>query len=287
MNEKFYTLLNEKVMKQLEKGIIPWQKEWNSISYNIISKKNYSPLNQMLLETPGGYMSWNQLKAQGKSLVKGCHGEQVFFTACETLYRIGNEFFTAFQLSKKNIDIADIKKEDRKEFWCNKVYTVFSERNFTDYKEPEITEEITQELENAEKCINDYIAREKVTVINSKKAQNSDITNSIKIASKSDFENLSSYYRTFFHEIIHNTAQAVGRDKSKYHQSRTARAREELVAEIGANILCNRFRLKPDYENSASYIANWAEFIKDEKDFFYRAYKDAEKSAKYVLQENF
>ena len=52
MSKNVYEMVTEKIIEELEKGRIPWQKPWTGVksgTYNRISKKPYSLLNQMLL----------------------------------------------------------------------------------------------------------------------------------------------------------------------------------------------------------------------------------------------
>lgn len=57
MKEKVnvYQMVTDRVIEQLEKGIVPWQKPWSGAgladggAINYISRKPYSFLNQMLL----------------------------------------------------------------------------------------------------------------------------------------------------------------------------------------------------------------------------------------------
>lgn len=46
-------MVTDRIISQLEQGVIPWQKPWTGIrsgAYNRITKKPYSLLNQMLLQ---------------------------------------------------------------------------------------------------------------------------------------------------------------------------------------------------------------------------------------------
>ena len=48
MAKSVYEMVTERVINQLEKGIVPWRKPWTGIkggAYNRISKKSYSLLN--------------------------------------------------------------------------------------------------------------------------------------------------------------------------------------------------------------------------------------------------
>src|SRR5690606_33529022 len=64
------------------------------------------------------------------------------------------------------------------------------------------------------------------------------------------FKDAASYAAVLGHEHIHWTAKAdrVGRDLSRYGKDQTERAREELVAEIGAALLCADLCIVPELE---------------------------------------
>ena len=50
MSKSVYEMVTERIIDQLEQGVIPWQKPWTGVrsgAFNRISKKPYSLLNQM------------------------------------------------------------------------------------------------------------------------------------------------------------------------------------------------------------------------------------------------
>ena len=58
MTEKanVYKMVTDRIIAELETGIIPWQKPWTGIrsgAFNRISKNPYSLINQMLLKHNG------------------------------------------------------------------------------------------------------------------------------------------------------------------------------------------------------------------------------------------
>ena len=46
-----YTIVNEKIVKMLEEGVVPWRKPWTSsgLPRNLVSKKPYRGINHFLL----------------------------------------------------------------------------------------------------------------------------------------------------------------------------------------------------------------------------------------------
>ena len=82
MSKSVYEMVTDRIMEQLENNFIPWQKPWAGIrsgSFNRISKKPYSLLNQMLLKFDGEYASYKQWQDIGGHVRKGAQSEIVVF----------------------------------------------------------------------------------------------------------------------------------------------------------------------------------------------------------------
>jgi len=67
----------------------------------------------------------------------------------------------------------------------------------------------------------------------------------------------------------------------------SAYSREELVAEIGSTMLCNRIGIESEksFRNSAAYIQSWLKALKNDNKMIVWASKRAEDAAKYILGE--
>ena len=77
-----YEMVTDRIIAQLEQGIIPWEKLWSGIrsgAYNRISKKPYSLINQMMLSHNGDYASFKQWQQLGCHVRKGAKSEIVVF----------------------------------------------------------------------------------------------------------------------------------------------------------------------------------------------------------------
>ena len=76
-----YQEITNRIMEQMEGGVIPWQKPWVSsgscISY--ATGKAYSLLNQMLLGRPGEYLTFNECRKAGGYVRKGEKASMVVF----------------------------------------------------------------------------------------------------------------------------------------------------------------------------------------------------------------
>src|SRR3546814_6730609 len=83
------------------------------------------------------------------------------------------------------------------------------------------------------------------------------------------FDSDEDFISTLGHEIVHSTgsAQRLARETLRdYFKDRTIRAREELVAEIGASFLMADLGLgyspRPDH---AAYVASWLNMLGNDK----------------------
>ena len=76
-----YSEVTNRIMEQMEQGIIPWQKPWVACGKAIsrTTGKPYSLLNQMLLGRPGEYLTFKQCQEAGGKVKKGKKSSMVVF----------------------------------------------------------------------------------------------------------------------------------------------------------------------------------------------------------------
>lgn len=80
-----YQMVTDRIISELEKGIIPWHKPWSGAgladggAVNYVSRKPYSMLNQMLLGREGEYLTFKQVKDLGGDIKKGAKSQMVVF----------------------------------------------------------------------------------------------------------------------------------------------------------------------------------------------------------------
>tara|TARA_R110002167_G_scaffold93474_1_gene250452 strand:- start:2875 stop:3807 length:933 start_codon:yes stop_codon:yes gene_type:complete len=106
----------------------------------------------------------------------------------------------------------------------------------------------------------------------------------IKLPNQSLFDSEEGYYATLLHELVHWTGHEtrLGRFERGVNKN-TDYAKEELVAEIGATLLCRHFGIQAPLENHASYLKGWMTEL-SEKDFE-EAVKLAGKSLTWLLRK--
>ena len=76
-----YAAVTDRIIAQMEQGVIPWQKPWvsNGKAVSHATGKPYSLLNQMLLGRPGEYLTFKQCQDAGGKVKKGEKAQLVVF----------------------------------------------------------------------------------------------------------------------------------------------------------------------------------------------------------------
>jgi antirestriction protein ArdC len=104
------------------------------------------------------------------------------------------------------------------------------------------------------------------------------------------FKDIENYYSTLFHEITHSTKH-VSRMGVRYKKSqkKLEYANEELVAEMGAMIVCTELGLQYERQNSLSYLKGWLERAVNSNqnidDVLVEAYTFASEAAEFLLKD--
>ncbi|WP_372640201.1 zincin-like metallopeptidase domain-containing protein [Ancylomarina sp.] len=81
---------------------------------------------------------------------------------------------------------------------------------------------------------------------------------SIHMVDFKQFHQIDSYYSVLFHEITHSTKNPKRLGRGKFGTTKTLKyANEELVAEMGAMIICTELGLKYNRQNGLVYLKGW------------------------------
>lgn len=108
-------------------------------------------------------------------------------------------------------------------------------------------------------------------------------TDSICLPSPERFETAAAFVATWCHEAIHSTGHKsrLARDLSGLMGS-TSYAKEELVAELGAFLLCRRLEVDSCAENHAAYLSHWIQMLRESPRMLFKVLSDARKAADLV-----
>lgn len=274
-----YSIVTERIIKQLEQGYIPWKKPWVNCldgTFNRISRKPYSLLNQLLLTHEGEYATFKQWEQIGGKVKKGEKSEIIVFWKMQEV----TEKTETGEIQVRNIPVLRYYNV----FHISQVENVFplddSENRFD-----------TEPIEEAEKVFRGYTEREHITlhIGDGNKAFYRPFDDSITLPSMAQFERAEEFYSTAFHECGHSTMKATRCDREAEnkgsHFGNEGYAKEELVAEITSSAIVHSLGLETEdtFKNNCAYIQNWLSVLKNDKKFIVSATGKAEKAAKYIL----
>ena len=272
-----YAAVTDRIIEQMEQGIIPWRKPWvasgKAISH--ATGKPYSLLNQLMLGRPGEYLTFKQCQKAGGRVRKGEKGSMVVFW--------------------KFIEQEDEETGEKKQVPFLRYYNVFHIDQCEGITAKHTTETAfpdgAEALDVAQDIIYDYLSREGVKLLHEEgdRAFYRPSTDEVVLPIRKQFMSTAEYYSTAFHELTHSTG----------HPSRLNRltqpsffgsgdySKEELVAEIGAAALVSYVGLETasSFRNSAAYIQNWLGVLKGDKRFIVSAAGRAEKAVNLILNQ--
>lgn len=270
MSTNVYEIVTNRIIEQLEKGVIPWEKPWTGIrseAYNRITKRSYSLLNQMLLKYDGEYATFKQWQELGGHVRKDEKSEIVVF-------------WKMLPVEEENKEGEKVKKT----IPLLRYYNVFHISQVEDI-EPLPKEELKEiePIEEVEKILIDYVTREGIKLEHtaSNEAYYRPSTDTIHLPLMEQFKNITEYYGTFAHEAIHST-MTTSRCNRKEDNKLVA---EELVAEIGRANILNILGIETNhsFRNTTAYIQSWLQVLKNDVKFIVSASSKAEKATKYIL----
>lgn len=292
-----YEMVTERITEQLKQGNIPWRKPWAGLAgedggaINYVSRHPYSLLNQMMLGRPGEWLTWNQIGALGGKLKKGATAGYVFFY---TKLKIKGT-----KPAEAQPQAAD-EKEDEKTIPMLRYYKVFHLEDCEGIPTKllpagEAPAPRVQPIEAADKAVADYLSRQpRLRFQNdrpSDRAYYSLTQDMVVVPMLAQYADQAEYYSTTFHELTHSTIPASRCDRKAENDQaffgNTEYSREELVAEIGAAMLCNRVGIQAEraFRNSVAYIQGWLKALHNDPRMIVWAATRAEKAAKFILNE--
>ena len=268
-----YQEITNRIMSQMEGGVIPWRKPWVSsgscISY--ASGKPYSLLNQMLLGRPGEYATFKQVQQAGGYVRKREKAKMVVFWNW--------------------LEREDEKTGEKKEIPFLRYYNVFHidqcEGMKARHEEP-LPQTVSPD-QQAEAIIANYLRTSGVKLHHEQgdRAFYRPSSDSITLPLLAQFRETAEYYSTAFHEMVHSTGHKSRLDrleKTAFFGSE-AYSKEELIAEIGASALVNHAGLETasSFRNNAAYVQNWLQVLRNDKRFIISAAGKAEKAVDLIL----
>lgn len=282
-NDNIYQMVTDRIIAEMEKGIIPWQKPWNGGACCIshMTGKPYSWLNQLMLGGKvGEWLTFKQCKAEGGNVKRGEKGCPVVF----------------WSFNDKKVKDVDADGNEIIRIIAGhpflKYYTVFHIDQCEGIK-PKFDTEIkvydNDPIEAAENIVKTYFDREACTlnVYQSAQAFYSPSTDSVTVPQMSQYEVKEEYYSTLFHEMTHSTGHKSRLDRLVKVAAFGSKdySKEELVAEMGAAMLVSTAGIECEkaFRNSVGYLQGWLKALSNDNKLIILAAGKAEAAVKYIL----
>lgn len=291
MANTVYQMVTDRIIEQINKGIIPWLKPWHlagtseEVAINYVSRKPYSTLNQWILMEPGEYLTFTQIKALKGTIKKGAKSRFVVF-------------YTNAPYEKENPETGEM---ERHTYPLLRYYNVFrladTEGIPTKLKAREAGELTEIPLcDEADAAIADYVSSQATLTFQNDKpsdrAYYSPAEDKVVVPMPAQFDESAEYYSTAFHELVHSTLTEARCNRKQDGAGTsffgtTNYSREELVAEVGSAMLCANFGVDTAkaFRNSIAYLQSWVSNLKGDPKAIVFAASRAEKAARFILGE--
>lgn len=271
-----YVAVTDRIIRQMEKGIIPWNKPWGGISggaYSGTTGKPYSLLNQMLLNKPGAYYTFGQIQKLGGNIRKGEHSQLIVF-------------WKQIPVKEQDSQTGEIKMTIVPML---RYYNVFHIDQCEGLTPPDTAPKEISTNPEAESIVTEYLLRSGVELRQqvSDEAYCFPSLDRVVLPTTNQFNSVAEYYSTAFHELAHSTGHQsrLNRLQSTAHFGSESYSKEELVAEITAAALMNHTGLETGstFRNSTAYIQSWLSALRKDKRLIVTASGAASKAFEYIV----
>lgn len=285
-----------------------WTKSWAIKGYEQQNTKNmpYNGANQLVLFNRAvkselkdpRWITFNEAIKNNTPIKKGSKGEFIgFFTNTANILKKDENGNPILKEGKKQYELVKLDHPVLKTYY---VFNAQDADNIKPFKLPEFNVPDDKKYCDIDKMIKNYCSANSINLkeISSTKAffRNGYESNDVVVPLKNQFNNIDEYYSTLFHELTHSTAKCIERtNKEKdhidgnYFGSKNY-AKEELVAELGALFMCQKFGLSGFADSkesntlkSLSYLKSWLVSGDLEKSDLSVAMRDANRAVNKIV----
>ncbi|WP_025692643.1 ArdC family protein [Paenibacillus zanthoxyli] len=278
MSEKIYEMITNRMIELLGKGVVPWRRPWKiggAVSWK--SQKPYRGINTLLLDA-GEYATIKQINEAGGKVKKGEKGQFVVFWTW---------------LEKKDGTGAGNEESQPEKIPFLRYYNVFEINTQCQGLQSKRNDQIYDHdpIEEAERICAGYTDGPPVRY-HSGRAYYRPADDIVSVPPLCDYAKAEEYYSTLFHEHVHSTGHAKRLNRKGITELAAfgdeSYSKEELVAEIGAAMLCGVAGIdNSTIENSAAYVGSWLRKLKEDKKLIVQAAGQAQKAADHILGVTF
>lgn len=263
-----YDEITARIIERLEEGVLPWALPYVGLkgARNLITQKEYSICNQMLLPFPGEYLTPKQAIELGGEF-KGEETHRVYFTK---------------MVDKKT----DEKDEDGNPIKVKiPVFKAYNVLHVSQVKgaekrsrvEPPASGAEVAPVDEAERIAQAYLRGAGVRLVTTPYGAEYE-DGAVKMPFPSQYKSTEAYYGDLFRLLVRSTAGALSRSDEKP-------AREELVAEMASAMLMNDLEMDTleVFDRSVAAIARWKGILSADTHAIVWAGKRAKDAVEYIL----
>lgn len=268
-----YEIVTERIIEALEKGCVPWHQPWSNVGghRNLNSKRPYRGINAFLLAmSPYSSPFWTTYKGAqraGGNVKQGEKGTIVVFF--------------------KPLVVDDDKNPGKqKTIPLLRYYRVWNIEQCEGIKAPTQKELVEHDAIEAAQTVIDDLHGDPEINFGGNRAYYNPASDKIQLPQMKQFESAEAFYSTAFHELVHATGHKdrLGRQNwSEAFFGNESYSKEELVAEMGAAMVCGTVGIETQIPASAAYIKSWLKVFKGDQKFLINAASQAQKAADYLL----
>jgi antirestriction protein ArdC len=280
----------DKLLALLEAGTVPWHKEWTSVEgdmpRSLSTGKLYGGSNVLILwvtALTNGYGSpwwgtYRQISERGGQVRKGQKGVEIVRTISGVK------------------EVTDEDGQAKTQAWRTlRFFHVFNAEQ-CDWPEGSRAPKTAAKpegparIEAAEALVAQYLATGPSLGHGGNAAYYNPPQDHVQMPPLAQFESAEGYLSTLYHELTHSTGHTSREARQGIAEGTFGRfgdavySEEELVAEIGAAILCAHAGIEQTtLDNSAAYIAHWLKALGEDKRLIFKAATAAQKAVDRIL----
>ena len=280
INELYEKIAN-RIVAQMEEGVLPWHRPWAVNPNARVSKPlrqnavPYQGINVLILWSAAidaGYaspfwMTYRQAQSIGAQVRKGERATHIVFAK-----------------TAKKTETDEYGDETEVLLPVRRVYAVFNTDQIDglpDKYVPEIPDVNPDERDAACQAWIDSLGIE--IRYGGQRAYYAPGPDRIQMPPFETFESSQTFHSTLLHELTHSTGHRDRLDRLRGRLDDKARAREELVAELGSAFLCADLGIASSPRaDHASYIASWSELLTDEPRAVFDAATQAQQAVEFL-----
>jgi antirestriction protein ArdC len=298
MSQQIYQLVTDRILALLQQGVVPWKKSWKTTGTlvppsNLVSRRPYRGVNVFLLIAQhfGSpyWLTFKQTQDLGGHVRRGQRGTPIVF----------------WRIDRGTSEDAEeeITPELRRRILL-RYYTVFNVDQCEGIEVPENGDsEAAPEFDPIPACEAVYANMPNPPTLRhgGDRAFYRRSDDRVQLPKPEAFSSPESYYSTQLHELAHSTGHPSRLNRFAEEDNpgdfgSPAYAREELVAEMTAAMVCGALGIAPVkveaisfsgreelLESSAAYIQHWTDVLKADNRAVVIAAARAQKAADYIL----